>query len=188
MSIEDSLLKQESREDVPAEISIYAIEETVTHSHTHTDHGHGYSTPLESPQKLIHFKWEGKLHPTEFQRRHPESREGYSGSSSSHQDLETLARSFAHNYRERQNPNLKKLGKSSYTLGFNPPENIVESRTREFGKTFSFRALSLEEQERFMNAFRDANEEAVNKKTKTVAEITEAKYPRRLVLLQNLVF
>lgn len=164
MSIERGPSQQENQENLPSEIDIYVVEEMKTHKDTVTDQGFGYSTPLESPQKSSRFVWEGKLQPSEHERQNPQSREGYAGSSMSHDDIERLAENFSYNYRTHLNPDLQKRGESSYSLKFEPSEEVIRKFKEQHGENATIRGLNAEEQERFMDAFRKANEEATKKK------------------------
>jgi len=157
MSIERGLSQQESKENLPSEINIYVVEKTKTHEDHVTKQGFGYSTPLKSPQKLSRFVWEGKLYQSQ-------SRKDYLGSSMSKEDIERLAENFALNYRDHLNPDLQKMGQSSYSLKFEPSEEIIRKFKEQHGEGTTIRGLNSEEQKRFMEAFRKANEEATKKK------------------------
>jgi len=167
MSIERVPSQQESQENFPLEIDIYVVEEVRTHKDTVTEQGFGYSTPLKYPEKLSHFAWRGRLQPTEYERRNPQSSkssQGYTESMMSQDDIEMLAVNFAHNYRTRQNPDLQERGESSYLLKFEPSEKIIKEFEERRGQGSTIRGLNLEEQKIFMDAFRKANEEATKKK------------------------
>ena len=164
MSIERGHSQQESQENLPSEIDIYVVEEVKTHKDNVTDQGFGYSTPLESPQKSSRFVWEGKLQPSEHERKNPQSRENYAGSSMSQDDIEKLAQNFAYNYRSHQNPDLQKAGQNSYSLKFEPSEEVMRKFKEQHGEGVTIRGLNAEEQKIFMDAFRKANEEATKKK------------------------
>lgn len=164
MSIERGPSQQETQENLPSEISIYVVEETKTHKDNVTDQGFGYGAPLESPQKSSRFVWEGKLQPSEYERQNPQLRENYAGSSMSQDDIEKLAQNFAYNYRTHQNPDLQKAGQSSYSLAFEPSEEVIRKFKEQHGENAVMRGLNAEEQKRFMDAFRKANEEATKKK------------------------
>jgi hypothetical protein len=82
----------------------------------------------------------------------------------SQDDIEKLAQNFADNYRQRQNPDLQKKGESSYSLKFEPSEEVIRKFKERHGENATLRGLNAEEQKRFMDAFRKANEEATKKK------------------------
>ncbi len=164
MSIERGPSQQENQENLPSEIDIYVVEEMKTHTDNITEQGFGYSSPLETPQKQTRYAWEGKLQATEYERKNPQSREGYVGDSMSQDDIEKLAQNFAYNYRTCQNPDLQKSGESSYSLKFEPSEEVIRKFKEQHGENATIRGLNAEEQKRFMDAFRKANKEATKKK------------------------
>lgn len=155
---------KENKEIIPSEIHIFAIEHTETTKDTVTKQGFGYSSPLESPQTKTFYHWEGKLNPTEFERTYPQGKEGYVGSSMADEDIEGLAENFAARYRETQNPELQKRGESSYSLKFEPSENVARKTEAAHGKEARVRGLTQDEHRKFMDAFSRANQEATKNK------------------------
>lgn len=156
--------RKDSREDLPSEVHVYVVELAISHADTVSQQGFGHSTPLAVPERRITYNWKGKLHSTTFERSHPQSREGYTGSSNAHADIAELARNFAYNYRERQNPDLEKQGSPSYTLQFGPPEEVAQKVKEQYGDGAIVRGLTAVEQKAFMNAFQEANIEVAKEK------------------------
>lgn len=152
-------------------INIYATESTRTHMSHVTKQGFGVSTPLDKPQTEIYYHWNGKLHPTELQRRHPQSRDTYVSSSNAHADLEALAQNFAHNYRETSNPDLQREGKPSYALSFEPSKALKKAMEEQGIK---YRHLTQEEQDKFMEAFLEANKRATDERTQGTSKAKHA--------------
>jgi hypothetical protein len=147
-------------------INIFAIDDKVTR--THEDHvtqqGFGYSSPLAKPEvtKSTYYRWEGRLHPNAAERTtNPEGTQSLNVRDS----LEELAENFAQNYRDRQDPVLQQRGEASYSLQFQPTqEQIYELKKTSPDVARVVRGLNQEEQEKFMAAFRKANQAAAQKK------------------------
>lgn len=137
-------------------INIFAIQDTKTYEDRVTKQGFGVSTPLATPQESTYYRWQGRLHPNPAERTtQPEGTQ----SSNIRDSLEELAENFAHNYRDRQDPVLQQRGEASYSLQFQPTqEQIEELKKTNPDVARVVRGLTQEEQERFMTAFKKANQ------------------------------
>lgn len=141
----------------PREIRIYAYEHVITHRDHVTKQGFGGSTPLESPIKRKYYDWKGNLWPSDFERKNPKSKRAIS-SLSTRETVEELARNFSRNYLGHLDPELERKGEASYTLIFEPTEEIItDLRGRRFTKV---RSLTPEERDKFMEAFKKENQAA----------------------------
>lgn len=141
MAIEDSSVGTEA-ENTPANIKIYARE---------VDGGEGKETQ---------YVWEGKLHQSEGERKVGKTRDDVMKDSYVSSSLDSLAKNFASQYQERQDPELKARGESSYGLKFIQEEELEGLDVPNTGNNTSLRGLTEQEREEFINAFQEANREA----------------------------
>lgn len=161
---------QPVREELPTTsiINIFAITDTVTKTHKDcfTKGGWGYSSTLVEPEvsKETYYRWEGQLHPNAAERG--VNRSEYVKSYNVKTSIEELAENFAQNSRDTQDPGLKKRGKDSYSLKFQPTKEQIDElmKTSPSNVERVVRDLTSEERERFMDAFRKANKAATGKK------------------------
>lgn len=158
---------KEDREDTPSDIYIYASEHERGTIDTVTEQGFGYSMKLDTPQRSTTYHWEGILHPTAHEGQNPSSREAYEVSRNAQDSLADLAKNFSLNYLGHLNEKLEERGEASYTFSFEPPKEIAEQSkyAKGRGEKNGIRALTEAEEEQFLEAFRQANQEAI-KKTK----------------------
>ena len=159
------MIKPEANLHTPSIIHIYAIDTTQTTADHVTAQGFGYSSPLKQPIHHTSYRWEGSLHPNEYERNNPKSREGYQGAFNVRDTLPSLAENFAEQYRSRQDPVLQTASKSSYLLEFEPPPEDKNAPIK-FNPEGTPRKLTLTEQNLFIKEFQDANRKAVDEKFK----------------------
>lgn len=143
----------EDRENQESEIRIYAIDFTQTKEDSITEQGFGSSRKLQEPIKSTRYYWEGNLH------------QG-GNSSNSRDNIAGLAENFSYHYMSHRNPKLESAGKADYKLDFSPSEEIIQkigASSFSAGEGLA-RPLTEDEQEQFMSAFREKNQEISEKK------------------------
>lgn len=174
-----SLEGRESKENLPTEVSIYAVNWTQTHEDRMSPQGFGSTSELPEPIQHTEYAWEGdfRARPGEASTKNPNYKEGLYSLGDQQESMEKTADNLSWHYLLRGNPELDKQGKASFNFNFSLSEQILaeqKSGQRDYGEGRTLRSLTPTEQEKFLEAFREANKQNLEKQQKQV--LSKGKY------------
>lgn len=153
---------RENRENLPTEVSIYAIDWMQTHEDRVSKGFSWIRHELKKPIQHTEYAWEGDFRalPGEESKTDPSYKDGLYSLFDKQEDMNKSASNLSWHYLLRGNPELDKQGKASFKFTFSLPQQFVEeqkSGRRNYGEGHTLRSLRPSEQKKFMEAMQEAN-------------------------------
>lgn len=170
---------QESRENLPTEVSIYAVNWTQTHEDRISPQGFGSTRELNPPVQHTEYAWEGDFRAlkNEANPKDPSYKDGLYTLYDQQESMKKSADNLSWQYLLRGNPKLDNQSKPSFTFKFSLSEQILkekESGKRDYGEGRTLRPLAPSEQDKFLELFREANKKNLEEQQKQV--LSKARY------------